>query len=80
VSVEAILNSPFVSVALPIVSTIWAGIWIQNKRFDDVNKRFDDVNRRLDKIEVRLDRIEDMLQAHDQRLTRLEERTSLVRN
>jgi hypothetical protein len=37
----------FVSVALPImvtlVATIWIAQWSQNKRFDDLNRRFDDL-------------------------------------
>lgn len=41
----------FLSVALPImvtlVATIWIAQWPQNKRFDDVNKRIDDLNSGL---------------------------------
>jgi serine phosphatase RsbU (regulator of sigma subunit) len=77
----------FVSVALPImvtlVATIWIAQWSQNKRFDDLkdslrsemNSRFNEVNRRLDAIEQRLERIESKLEIHDQRITRVEERT-----
>jgi len=79
VNVEAILNSGFVQIALPVVSAMWIGALVQNKRFDDMSKRFDDMNRRLDKLDERLARIETLLQVHDQRITRLEERTSLVR-
>ncbi len=70
----------FLSVALPImvtlVATIWIAQWSQNKRFDDLkadmNRRFDDVIRRLDRIEEKLDN-------HEERIVRLEERTSPVR-
>jgi archaellum component FlaC len=73
----------FLSVALPIMVTLVATIgiaqWSQNKRFDDVNKRIDDLrldfNHRFDAIEQRLERIESKLEIHDQRITRLEERT-----
>jgi archaellum component FlaC len=77
----------FLSVALPImvtlVATIWIAQWSQNKRFDDLNRRFDDlkddINRRFDEVLKRLDRIETKLEAHEERIVRLEERTSPVR-
>ena len=102
----AILQQPFFQVALPImvtlVATVWIAQWSQNKRFDDLSRRFDDLksdmtrrfedlrsdtNRRFDNLrsdmtrgfdEVvkRLDRIERKLDDHEQRLTRVEERTS----
>ena len=93
-NVPAILNSPFMQVALPIMVTFAIATWYQskrvddlrsdmNRRFDDVNRRFDDVNRdmnhRFDEVVKRLDRIEGLLQNHDQRITRVEERTSPVR-
>lgn len=75
---------PFLTVALPImvtlVATVWIAQWSQNKRFDDlkadINRRFDEVNRRFDEIIKRLDRIETKLDDHEKRVTRLEERTS----
>jgi chromosome segregation ATPase len=81
----------FVSVALPImvtlIVTIWLASWSQNKRFDEINKRIDDlrtdvaarfaeVNRRIDEIVARLVRIETKLDNHEERIVRLEERTS----
>lgn len=77
----------FVSVALPImvtlVATIWIAQWSQNKRFDDlkedINRRFDEVNRRIDEVIKRLERIEAKLDDHEERIVRLEERTSPVR-
>lgn len=83
----------FVSVALPImvtlVATIWIASWSQNKRFDDINRRFDDlraelnarfaeVKRRINEILARLDRIEKKLDNHEGRIVRLEERTSVI--
>ena len=70
----------FVSVALPImvtlVATIWVAQWSQNKRFDDLRsdfgRRFDEVNARLARIEIKLD-------GHEERIVRLEERSSLLR-
>jgi hypothetical protein len=78
---------PFVTVALPImvtlVATIWIASWSQNKRFDDLradmNARFTEVNRRIDEILGRLDRIERKLDSHEERIVRVEERTSLLR-
>jgi hypothetical protein len=54
----------FLSVALPImitfVATIWIAAWAQNKRLDD--------------IIARLGRIESKLEDHQDRIVRLEER------
>jgi hypothetical protein len=52
----------FLSVALPImvtlVATIWLASWSQNKRFDDLNRRFDDFslrfNKRLDDLRTEM--------------------------
>lgn len=73
-----------------LIATIWIASWTQNKRFDDlradiaarfaeVNRRFEEVNRRIDEILLRLERIEHKQDDHEQRIVRLEERTSLVR-
>jgi GTPase len=67
-----ILQQPFIQVALPILIGLTLAAWLQNKRFDDVNRRIDEVIRRLDRIETKLDN-------HNERIARLEERTSLVR-
>ena len=76
-------QQPFVQVALPIVIALMLASWLQNKRFDDLNKRFDDMNRRIDEfrndVNHRLERIETKLDLHNERIVRLEERTSLVR-
>ena len=78
-----ILQQPFVQVALPIIVALMLAAWLQNKRFDDLNRRIDDLNRRIDEfrtdVNQRLDRIETKLDNHTERITRLEERTSLVR-
>ncbi len=83
----AILNLPFVQIALPILIgmflTAWAAITTNNKRFDDMNKRFDDmgreINRRFDEVLKLLDSIDAILRNHETRVTRLEERSSLVK-
>ena len=77
----------FLSVALPImvtlVATIWIAQWSQNKRFDDMGKRFEDLGKRFDDLKSdmnrRFDRVETKLDAHDERLVRLEDRASLLR-
>jgi hypothetical protein len=70
----------FLSVSLPImvtlVATIWIASWAQNKGFDDL---MGDMNRRFDEVNVRLERIERKLDSHEERIVRLEERTSPVR-
>jgi hypothetical protein len=70
----------FVSVALPIMVTLTVTIWLasrsQNKRFDDLRAEF---NRRLDEILARLIRIEMKFGNHEERIVRLEERTSPLR-
>jgi hypothetical protein len=75
---------PVFQVTLPLIVTfvasIWGASWIQNKRFGDLNDRFADLNRQVDDLRsdliTRLDRIERKLDNHDERLVRLEERTS----
>jgi hypothetical protein len=77
----------FVSVALPLmvtlVATIWIASWSQNKRFDDLNRRIDelraDMIARFAEVFGRLDRIELKLDNHEGRIVRLEERTSIIR-
>jgi hypothetical protein len=74
-----ILQQPFVQVALPIIVALMLAAWMQNRRFDDTNRRIDDGNRRIDEVIRRLERIETKLEGHNERIARLEERTSLVR-
>jgi hypothetical protein len=82
----AIFQQPFFQVTLPLMFTfvgaIWVASWAQNKRFDDlradINRRFEEVGRRFDDVIARLTRIEAKLDDHEQRIVRLEERTSPV--
>ena len=78
----AILQSQFVQVALPIMFTVLIASWINNKAFDTISRRIDDLradmNTRFGEVNVRLERIERKLDNHDERLVRLEERTSPV--
>jgi hypothetical protein len=60
---------PFLTTALPIMFTILVAAWMNTKGFDGVNERLDD-------IVARLGRIESKLENHDERIVRLEERTS----
>ena len=77
------LQSPFFTVALPIVITLIVGIVLQNKRIDDLGKRVDDlkadmnrqfdgVDRQFDGVNKRLDRIESKLEGHSERIAKLE--------
>ncbi len=77
----AMLNNPFVQVALPIMFTILIASWFNNKGLDgvnrriddlrsDMNKRFDDVNRRVD--ELRAD-MNDRFGEVNRRLDRIED-------
>lgn len=43
---------------------------------DTMNRGFAEVNRRIDQLDVRMERIECKLDNHEDRLIRLEERTS----
>ena len=79
-----------VTILVAVGAATFAG-WISNtnlsKRIDDTNanlsKRIDDsntnVSKRLDDIIARLGRIEIKLEGHEDRITRLEERTSPLR-
>jgi sensor domain CHASE-containing protein len=71
-----ILQQPFVQVALPIVIAVTIAAWLQNKRFEDQGRRIDELRSDMNK---RLDRIETKLEGFNERITRLEERTALVR-
>jgi hypothetical protein len=79
----SILQQPFVQVDLPIIIALMLAAWMQNKRFDDLNQRISDLNQRISEfrsdVNQRLERIETKLDHHNERITRLEERTSLVR-
>ncbi|MBI1792272.1 MAG: hypothetical protein HYR60_32515 [Acidobacteria bacterium] len=80
---KAVLQSPFFTVALPIVVTLIVQIVVQNKRIDDLkdamNRQFDGVNRQFDEVNHRLDRIEAKLDGHSERIAKLEGPT-LVRS
>jgi tetrahydromethanopterin S-methyltransferase subunit G len=82
--VATVLTLTFVQVALPILIGFVTIGWWQNKRLDEMGRRLDDrfneVGRRFDGIDRRLDRIEAKLENHGDRITRREERTSLVRS
>ena len=82
-NLPAILNTPFMQVALPIIVTFAIATWYQSTRIDDVNRRIDDLrsgmNRQFVEVNKRLDRIETLLQSHEQRITRVEERASPIR-
>jgi hypothetical protein len=65
----AILQNQFVQVALPIMFTVLIAAWMNGKGLDGVKGRLDD-------IVARLGRIEGKLEGHDERIVRLEERTS----
>lgn len=70
-----LLQQPFVQVALPIIVALMLAAWLQNKRSDDVNRGIGELRQ---EIVPRLDRIEAKLENHNERITRLEERTSLI--
>ena len=59
----------FLSVALPIMVTLVVSIWLASI---SQNKRLDDIVRRLERMEAKLD-------LHEERLVRVEERTSPLR-
>ena len=58
----------FLSVALPImvtlVATIWIAQWSQNKRFDDMGKRFEDLGKRFDDLKSDMNRRFDRTALH----------------
>lgn len=65
----AILQNQFVQVALPIMFTVLIAAWMNSKGLDGINRRLDDIVARLGRIETKLE-------GHDERIVRLEERTS----
>lgn len=83
----------FVSIALPIMITILLAMWTTNRGSSelgarvtdmrtDLNRRMEemrgDMNRRFDEVSTRLERIEHKLDNHEERIVRLEERTSPI--
>jgi hypothetical protein len=78
---------PVLTVALPIIVTILAAMWASNSRLTDLRMKLhnslgtfrEDTNRQFADVVSRLDRIEHKLDSHEERLVRLEERTSLRR-
>jgi len=60
---------PFLTTALPIMFTVLIAAWMNNQGIDGIHKRLDDIIVRLGRIETKLDN-------HDERIVRLEERTS----
>ena len=77
-----ILKLPFVQIALPIMLILVVATWYQNKRVDDVNRRLDeiptDMNRQFTEIKDILRGIYAKLENHNERITRLEERSSPI--
>jgi tetrahydromethanopterin S-methyltransferase subunit G len=79
-----VLNQAFFQVALPImatfIATVWLASWSQNKRLDELGKRVDDglaaVNRRLDDLTRRVEAIEADLKEFYRTLTNLDKRIS----
>ena len=80
---KSVLQSPFFTVALPIVITLIVSIVVQNKRMEELSKRIDDlrtdmnrqfdaVNSQFDAVNRRLDRIESKLETHSERIAKLE--------
>jgi hypothetical protein len=84
---------PFLTVALPIIITLVLAMWTNNGRLAelsarltdlraDMNLRFEEMgqttSRRFDEVTARLDRIERKLDGHEERIVRLEERTSPI--
>jgi hypothetical protein len=76
----AVLNTQFVQVALPLMLSLAIAAWLNNRGIDAVGKRIDDLrgemNGRFDEVFRRLDRLDEVLFDHDQKIVRLEERTS----
>ena len=79
----ALLQSPSVRVALPIIVTIIVAAMVNSKSFDTMNRRLDDlrsdITNRLDSIDARLGRIKTMVSDHGAKIATLEERTSPLR-
>jgi hypothetical protein len=72
-TLQAVVNNPFVTTALPIMFTVLLAVWMNNKGFDGIHKGMDGLHKRLDdmrsdfsrqfaQIDKRFDRIEDRLE------------------
>jgi tetrahydromethanopterin S-methyltransferase subunit G len=73
---KAVLQSPFFTVAMPIVITLIVGIIQQNKRFDDLHQRMGDLNKRIDDLRADMNRqfaaVDRQFDAVNNRLDRIE--------
>ena len=73
---------PFLTVALPIIITLVLAMWTNNGRLAELSARLTDIrtdmHHRFDEATTRLDRIERKLDSHEERIVRLEERTSPI--
>ena len=73
---------PFLTLALPIVITLVLVMWTNNGRLAEISARLtdlrSDMSRRFEEVNVRLERIERKLDGHEERIVRLEERTSPI--
>ncbi len=74
-NLPALFNTPLVQVALPVLVGLMLATHYQNKRLDDLRS---DMNRRFDSVDQTSKEIRSLLFDHDQRLTRIEERTSPI--
>ena len=68
---KTVLQSPFFTVALPIVVTLIVSIVVQNKRIDDLkdamNRQFDGVNRQFDGVNRQFDGVNRQFDGVDRR-------------
>jgi hypothetical protein len=67
----ALLNSPFIQVALPVVMTVSAAEWLNGKR---LNKLRSEMHRQFDTVELRFDGIDSRFDALDLRFDGMERR------
>jgi hypothetical protein len=83
----ALINTPFIQVALPIMFTLALAAWLNNKRVDDMRGDMKDFKVEMKdlrgemkdlrgEMNRRFDHLETMFSDHEKRIGVLEERTS----
>jgi len=68
----ALINQPFIQVALPVMVTMVVAVWAQASTN---NRRLDDIAARIGRVEDRLGRIEERLTLVERKVDILETKT-----
>jgi hypothetical protein len=86
----ALLQLPFVQIALPLIITLAIAAWVNSKAFDTMNRRLDDMRADLKdiradlksfraEVNIRFDLVDKTLKTYGEKIAVLEDRSSPLR-